>query len=44
MTRGGKMIYIIFVVDYSKFLKLNLPRTKYGDFKMFKMYKVEAEN
>ena len=28
------MIYIIFVVDYSKFLKLNLPRTKYGDFEM----------
>ena len=44
MTRGGKIFYVIFVDDHSRFTKLYLLRTKDEALEMFKKHKNEVEN
>ena len=44
ITRGGKRFYVIFVDDYSRFIKLYLLRSKDEALEMFIKYKTEVEN
>ena len=44
MTRGGKIYYIIFIDDYSRYTILYLLRSKVEACDMFIKYKSEVEN
>ena len=44
MTRGGKIYFVTFIIDYSIYTKVYLIRHKDEMFDMFLSYKAEVEN